>query len=184
MAPWSASFLFLWQDCLAQDNHTSLQLSLLFKASTSHQWKTCDWMIIFYCITFSWILLTEYSMTMFHSCRQAIISHQDLVCLNRDPFMKIAKFLNPVTLNTILPWRFPVRHHPALFRYLLNTYDHSFLKVFIIFQLIFNTFQSFCFSVMPFSDAPSITPKYFTFFSIWCIIWSYPIFIEFCVHLV
>ena len=156
-APSSASFLFLWQECLAQDNHTSLQLSLLFKASTSHQWETFDWMIIFYCITFSWILLTEYSMTMFHSCRQAIISLQGLVCLNSDPFMKIAKFLNPVTLNTILPWRFPVRHHPALLRYLLNT----FLKVFIIFQLILNTF-----SVMPFSDAPSITPKYFTFFSI------------------
>ena len=97
--------------------------------------------------------------------------------------MKIAKTLNPITLITILPWSFPVRHLPALFRSLLSTYDHSFLTMFIIYQLILNIFEPFCFSVMPFLDAPKITQKSFTFFSIWYINWSYPISIEFCVHL-
>ena len=46
--------------------------------------------------------------------------------------MKIARVLDPITLNAILPWSFPVRHLPALFRYLLKFYNHSFLKVFII----------------------------------------------------
>ena len=81
--------------------------------------------------------------------------------------MKIAKVLNPITLNAILPWSFPLRHLPVLFRYLLNTYDHSFLTVFITYQLILNTFQPFWFSVMAFPDAPKVTPKSFTFFSIW-----------------
>ena len=95
----------------------------------------------------------------------------------------IPKVLNPITLNAILPWSFPVRRHYALFRYLLSTYDYSFLTLFIIYQLILNTFQPFCFSVMPFPDAPKIIPKSFTFFSIWYINWSYPKSIEFCVHL-
>ena len=36
---------------------------------------------------------------------------------------------------------------------------------------------------MPFSDAPKVIPKSFIFFSICYINWSYPISIEFCVHL-
>ena len=82
---------------------------------------------------------------MCHPCRLAIISHQDLVCLNRNLFMKIAKVINPVTFNTIFSWSFSVRHLLALFYYFLKTYDNSFLKVFIISQLIFIIFQSFCF---------------------------------------
>ena len=97
--------------------------------------------------------------------------------------MKIAKVLNPITLNTILSWSFPVRHLPALFRYLLVTYDRSFLTVFIISQLIFNIFLPFCFSVMPFPDDPNITPRIFIFFNIWYITWSYPISTEFCINL-
>ena len=97
--------------------------------------------------------------------------------------MKIAKVLNPITLNAILPWSFPVRYLSALLFYLLETYDHSFLKVFIISQLILKIFQLLCFSVIPFPEAPNITPKSFTFISIWYIIWSYPTSIEFCVHL-
>ena len=89
-------------------------------------------------------------------CRTAAIFHQDLLRLNSNLFMKIGKVLNSITLNAILPWSFPVRQLPALFCYLLNTYDHSFLKVFIISQLIL-TFQPFCFLFMPFPDAPNIT---------------------------
>ena len=96
--------------------------------------------------------------------------------------MKIAKVLNPITLNVILPCSLPVRHFPALFRYLLSTYDHSFLKAFAISQLILNIFQPFCFSIMPFPDASNITPKSFTFFSIWYLTGSCFISIEFCVH--
>ena len=97
-------------------------------------------------------------------------------------FMKIAKVLNVITLNAILSSSFPVRHLPGLFCYLLNTYDQSFLKVFIISHLVLKIFQSFCFLVMPFSDTPNITPKYFAFFIIWYIIWSYPTSIEFSVQ--
>ena len=97
--------------------------------------------------------------------------------------MNVAQVLNPINLNAIHPWGIPVRHLPALFRYLLNTYDHSLLKVFIISRLILNNFQPFCFSVMPFPDTPNITQKSFTFFSIWYIFLSYIISIEFCVHL-
>ena len=99
-------------------------------------------------------------------------SHQCLAYLNSNPFMKIAKVLNPITSNTIHPWSFPVRHLPALFRYLLNIYDHAFLTMFFISLLILNIFQPFCFSVMPFPDAPKVNPKSFTFFSIWYITWS------------
>ena len=60
-------------------------------------------------------------------------------------------------MDTILPWSFPVNHVPALFCYLRNTYKHSFLKVFIISDLILNIFKPFCFSVMPFSSTPNIT---------------------------
>ena len=97
--------------------------------------------------------------------------------------MKIAKVLNPITLNAILPWSIPVRYLSALLLYLLETYDHSFFKVFIISQLILKIFQLLCFSVIPFPESPNITPKSFTFISIWYIIWSYPTSIEFCVHL-
>ena len=97
--------------------------------------------------------------------------------------MKIAKVLITITLNGILPWSFPVRHLAALFPYLLNPYDHSFLTAFIISELILNIFQTFCFSSMLFLDAPKITPKSFTFFSIWYITWCYPIYNEFCIHL-
>ena len=91
--------------------------------------------------------------------------------------------INSITFNTIFPWSFPVRHVLVLFRYLLNTYHHSFLKVFIICQLILKIFQPFCSSVKPFPDAPNITPKYFTFFSVGYIFGSYLTSIEFCVHL-
>ena len=149
------SFLSFWQEIL------------LFKITMYlFSYHSYGWMIIFGCITFSWILLTEYSTTMCHPCRQAIISHQDLLHLNSKPFMKIVKVLNPIILNVILPFSFPVRHLPALFCYLLNPCIHSFLKVFIISQLICNIFQLFCFSGMPFPN----TQKFFTLFSIWYII--------------
>ena len=112
-----------------------------------------------------------------------MISHQDLVYLDSNPFMKNAKVLNSITLNGTLHWNFPVRDLTALFCYLFNSYVHSFLTVFFIYQLVLNIFQPFCFLVMPFPDAPKITLKSFTFFSIWYINWSYPISIEFCVHL-
>ena len=96
--------------------------------------------------------------------------------------MKIAKVLNPITLNATLLWGFPVRHLPALLRYLLKNYDHSFLKVLIISQLILNISQSFCFSVMPFPDVRNIIPKSVTFLSIWYLTWSYPVPIDFCIH--
>ena len=105
-------------------------------------------MIIFYCITFYWILLTEYSTIMCHPCSQAIISHQDLVCLNSNLFMNVAKVFYLRTSNVILPWSFPVKPLPVLFCYLLNTYDHSILKVFIISQPIVNIFQPICFKVL------------------------------------
>ena len=63
-------------------------------------------------------------------------------------------------MNAILPCSFSVRHLPELFCYLLNTYDHSFLTVFNIYQLVLNNFQPFCFSVMPFPNALKITPKF------------------------
>ena len=62
--------------------------------------------------------------------------------------MKITKVLNPITLNAILHWSLPVRHLPALFRYFLRTYDHSFLKVFIFSQHILKIFQLFSFSTV------------------------------------
>ena len=96
--------------------------------------------------------------------------------------MNVAKVLNPINLNAIHPWDIPVIHLPALLRYLLNTYDHSLLKVFIISRLILNIFQPFCFSVMPFPDTPNIIQKSFTFFSIWYSILSYIISIGFCLH--
>ena len=119
-----------------------------------------------------------------HHHHQAIISHEDLVRLNSSPFMKTAKVFNSITLNTIFPWNFPVRHLPALFRYFLNSYHHSFLKVFVISKLILKISQSFCLSFMPFPRLENITPKSFTFFIIWYFIWSYPTSIEFCVHFV
>ena len=97
--------------------------------------------------------------------------------------MKIAKVLNPVTLNSISVCDFPVRHLPALLHYLLYFYGHFFLKVFIISHPILDVSQPFCFSVMLFHDAPNIIPISFTFCSIWYLIWSYPVSIEFCVHL-
>ena len=120
---------------------------------------------------------------MCHPCRYAIISHQELVHLNSNPFMKLTKVLNPITLNATLPWNFPVTHFPALFCFLLNIYGHTFVKVFTISQLILSIFQPFCFTVMLFPDAPNITQKTFTFFIIWYIIWSYPTSIVFCLHL-
>lgn len=97
--------------------------------------------------------------------------------------MKIIKVHNPNTLNIFLPWNFPFRHIFALFGYLLNTYDHSFLKVFINSQLILKIFQSSYFSFVPFPNAPDITPKPFNFFTIWYIIWLYFTSIEFHVLL-
>ena len=120
---------------------------------------------------------------MCHSCRYAIISHQDFVRLNSNPFMKIIRVLNPITWKAIFPCSIPARHLHALFCYLVSTFDHSFLKVFLISQLILDIFQPFCSLVMPFHNAPKTTRKYFTFLSIWYIIWSYPTLIEFCVHL-
>ena len=76
------------------------------------------------------------------------------------------------TLNTILSLGFPLWHFPALLRYLLSSYDHSFLELFVISQLSLNIFQSFCFSVMLFCNTPNIVPKSLTFFSIWYITWS------------
>ena len=90
--------------------------------------------------------------------------------------MKIARALNPINLTAIFPWRFPVSQLFALFHYLIKSYDLSFLKVFMI-------FEPFCFSAKPFPNAPNITPKSVTLFSILYIIWSYPSSFEFCVHL-
>ena len=99
---------------------------------------------------------------MCHPCGYAIISQQDLVCLNSNLFMKIAKVLDSIILNAIFPSSTPVRHLPALFCYLLNTYDHSFWKVFNISQLILKIY------IMLFPDAPNVT--HLKFFSIWYII--------------
>ena len=107
------------------------------------------------------------------SMQVGIMSHQERFRLNSNPFMKIAKFLNPITLNAILPGGFLVRLLPTLLCYLLNTYERSFLKVFIISQIILNIFQPFCFSIMLFPDTPNIIPKSVVFFSIWYITWSY-----------
>ena len=111
-------------------------------------------------------------MTMCHPSKYAIISHHNLHRLNNNPFMRIAQVLNPIKLIEIPPR--PVRYLPELFCYVRNIYDYSFLKVFIMSQLILKIFWSFCFSVMSILNTPNITPKAFTFFSIWYIVWSYP----------
>ena len=89
-------------------------------------------------------------MTMCHSYKQAIMYHQDLVRLNSSPFMNIAKVPNPIILNAIPLWYFPVRHLPALLHYILNFYGHFFLKVFIISHLILDISQPFCFRLCSF----------------------------------
>ena len=118
-----------------------------------------------------------------------MISHQVLAYLNSNPFMKIAKVLNPITLNTIHPWSFPVRHLLALFRYLLNTYDHAFLTMFFISLLILNIFSHSASRLCPFpmlQRSPQsllLSSAFGTSLGLWYICWSYPISIEFCIHL-
>ena len=71
------------------------------------------------------------------------LPHQDLIHLNSNPPMKIAKVLNPVTLNTILPWSFPVGHPSTLFHYLLSSYHSQshFLNLLAILPLGYALFQ-------------------------------------------
>ena len=71
----------------------------------------------------------------------------------------------------------------ALFPYHLNTYDHPFLKMLFVPQLILHIFQPLCLLIMLFLDTPNITPKSSTFLRIWHIIWSYPLSFKFCVNL-
>ena len=106
---------------------------------------------------------------MCHACRLPTISHLDLLCLDSSLFTKIAEVLDPITLNTIIPWSFPVIHYLTLFCFLFNTFDYSFLKVFINPQFIRDIFQPLYFSDMPILDVPKVNPKSFTFFSIWYI---------------
>ena len=116
---------FLSRVFIVQVNSKFLHLSLLLKFYTSVEEMWLKW---FFLQSFSWIFLKEYSATICHSCRQAVISHQDFVRLNTNPFMKIAKIFNPITLNAILPWNFPVKYLPFLFCCVLINYDQSFLS--------------------------------------------------------
>ena len=174
-------FVLLARVSLVQDNQTYFQLSLLLKASTSvgDMRLGNDFLLHYLFLDPSDRVRYDHVSSMQVGCHP----HQDLVYLNSSPFMKIAKALDPITLNAILPQSFPVRHLPALFHYPFNIYEHSFLTVFIIYQLILTIFQPFCFLIMSLPDASKITPRSFTFSSIWYINWSHPISVEFCVHL-
>ena len=104
------------------------------------------------CIAVFQILLTEYSSIICHPCRWAIFSHEDVIHLNSNLLLKIAKVLNPIPLNTILPCSFPAGHLSTLFYHLLYTYDHTFLKIFfIISNSFFKSFSHSASQLCPFS---------------------------------